>query len=138
MEFMPNFQLHRPETIEEALQARTDHDEALYVAGGTDMLVNVRRGIEQPKNLVDLSAIHGMKSITVNSEGLHIGAGVTLKELHGHEAVVKNYTAISHSAKAVAGATHQMYGTVGGNLCLDTRCLFTIRVNGGVKAMTTA
>ena len=124
MEFMPNFQLHRPETIEEALQARTDNDEALYVAGGTDMLVNVRRGIEQPKNLVDLSAIHGMKSITVNSEGLHIGAGVTLKELHGHEAVVKNYTAISHSAKAVAGATHQMYGTVGGNLCLDTRCLF--------------
>ena len=65
MEFMPNFQLHRPETIEEALQARTDNDEALYVAGGTDMLVNVRRGIEQPKNLVDLSAISGMKSITV-------------------------------------------------------------------------
>ena len=62
MEFMPNFQLHRPETIEEALQARIDNDEALYVAGGTDMLVNVRRGIEQPKNLVDLSAISGMKN----------------------------------------------------------------------------
>ncbi len=124
MEFMPNFQLHRPETIEEALRARTDNDKALYVAGGTDMLVNVRRGIEQPKNLVDLSAISGMKSITKDSDGLHIGAGVTLRELQDHKAVVKNYTAVSQSAKAVAGATHQMYGTVGGNLCLDTRCLF--------------
>ena len=121
---MPNFQLHRPETVEDAVKARTDNDEAFYVAGGTDMLVNVRRGIEQPQNLVDLSAISGMKSITVDSDGLHIGAGVTLKELHDHEAVVKNYAAVSQSAKSVAGATHQMYGTVGGNLCLDTRCLF--------------
>lgn len=124
MEFMPNFQLHRPETVEDAVKARADNDDALYVAGGTDMLVNVRRGIEQPQNLVDLSAITGMKSITVDSNGLHIGASVTLKELHDHETVVENYTAISQSAKAVAGATHQMYGTLGGNLCLDTRCLF--------------
>ncbi|MDG2033217.1 MAG: FAD binding domain-containing protein [Rhodospirillales bacterium] len=124
MEFMPNFQLHRPETIEDAVKARADNDDALYFAGGTDMLVNVRRGIEQPQNLVDLSAITGMKSITLDNDGLHIGASVTLKELRDHETVVENYTAISQSAKAVAGATHQMYGTLGGNLCLDTRCLF--------------
>ena len=121
MELMPNFQLHRPETVEDAVKARADNDNALYVAGGTDMLVNVRRGIEQPQNLIDLSAITGMKSIILDSDGLHIGASVTLKELHDHETVVENYTAISQSAKAVAGATHQMYGTLGGNLCLDTR-----------------
>ena len=50
MEYLPNFQLHRPETVEDAVKARTGEDEALYVAGGTDMLVNVRRGIEQPQN----------------------------------------------------------------------------------------
>ena len=124
MEYLPNFQLHRPETVEDAVKARTGEDEALYVAGGTDMLVNVRRGIEQPQNLVDLTAIADMKSVTEKGDGLHIGAGVTLKELQDHEAVVKNYPAISQAAKAVAGSTHQMYGTVGGNLCLDTRCLF--------------
>ena len=124
MEFMPNFQLHRPETLEDAVKARTNEDDALYVAGGTDMLVNVRRGIEQPKNLVEINAIPQMKSIKEDDEGLHIGAGVTLKELQEHKAIVKSYMAVSQAAKAVAGSTHQMYGTVGGNLCLDTRCLF--------------
>ncbi len=124
MELMPNFQLHRPETVEDAVKARTTADNALYVAGGTDMLVNVRRGIEQPRNLVDLSAIKDIKTISMDSDGLHIGAGVTLKDLQRNEAIRENYPAVAQSAKAVAGATHQMYGTVGGNLCLDTRCLF--------------
>ena len=51
MEYMPNFQLHRPESAEEAVKLRSEHPGALFVAGGTDMIVNVRRGIEQLMNL---------------------------------------------------------------------------------------
>lgn len=124
MEFMPNFKLHRPADVEEAVKLRTESDEARYVAGGTDMIVNVRRGIEQPKALVDLSAIEEMKTITEDAEGLHIGAGVTLDIIANDPRIQENFTALAEGAAAVAGPTHQKYGTLGGNLCLDTRCLF--------------
>ena len=65
-----------------------------------------------------------MKSIFPDGDGLHIGAGVSLKELQSSEDVLRDYPAVADAARAVAGPTHQEYGTVGGNLCLDTRCLF--------------
>ena len=124
MEFMPDFKLHRPDTIEDAVKLRAEEPDALFVAGGTDMIVNVRRGIEQPKHLIDITAIKELKSILPDGDGLHIGAGVSLKELQSNEDVLRDYPAVADAAQAVAGPTHQEYGTVGGNLCLDTRCLF--------------
>lgn len=124
MELMPEFKLHRPTTIEEAVQLRSETDGSLYFAGGTDMIVNVRRGIEQPTALIDLSAIEEPEQITEDSDGLHISAAVTLKTVSQDPRVLKDFTAISEAATAVAGPTHQAYGTIGGNLCLDTRCLF--------------
>ena len=124
MEFMPDFRLHRPDTIEDAVKLRAEEPDALFVAGGTDMIVNVRRGIEQPKHLIDITAIKELKSILPDGDGLHIGAGVSLKELQSNEDVLRDYPAVADAARAVAGPTHQEYGTVGGNLCLDTRCLF--------------
>jgi 4-hydroxybenzoyl-CoA reductase subunit beta len=124
MEYMPNFQLHRPESAEEAVKLRNEQPEALFVAGGTDMIVNVRRGIEQPENLIDLSAVEELKSISEDKDGLNIGAGVTLKEISDSDKINSDYQAVGEAAAAVAGMTHQQYGTIGGNLCLDTRCLY--------------
>lgn len=124
MEYMPNFTLHRPKAVEEAVKLRADTPGALYVAGGTDMIVNVRRGIEQPRALIDLSAIESLKAIRDESDALAVGAGVTLDALARHDAVRRGWQAVAQAAQAVAGPTHQKYGTVGGNLCLDTRCLY--------------
>ncbi|MDE0539257.1 MAG: 4-hydroxybenzoyl-CoA reductase subunit beta [Rhodospirillales bacterium] len=124
MEYMPDFKLHRPDNIEDAVKLRAEEPDALFVAGGTDMIVNVRRGIEQPKHLIDITAIEELKSILRDGDGLHIGAGVSLKELQSNADVLRDYPAVGEAARAVAGPTHQEYGTVGGNLCLDTRCLF--------------
>ena len=124
MEYMPDFKLHRPDNIEDAVKLRAEEPDALFVAGGTDMIVNVRRGIEQPKHLIDITAIEELKSILPDGDGLHIGAGVSLKELQSNKDVLRDYPAVAEAARAVAGPTHQEYGTVGGNLCLDTRCLF--------------
>ena len=124
MEYMPNFTLHRPTAIEDAIRLRAETANARFFAGGTDMLVNVRRGIEQPDALIDLSAIEELKSITEDSDGLHIGAGVTLDKVANDPRVLKDFAAVAQGAAAVAGPTHQKYGTIGGNLCLDTRCLF--------------
>ncbi|MBK20175.1 MAG: 4-hydroxybenzoyl-CoA reductase subunit beta [Rhodospirillaceae bacterium] len=124
MELMPNFDLHRPTEVEEAVKLRAETDGALYVAGGTDMIVNVRRGIEQPAALIDLSSVQELQEIVEDNEGLHIGASVTLQTVTNDRRIQAEYTGVAEAAAAVAGPTHQSYGTVGGNLCLDTRCLF--------------
>jgi 4-hydroxybenzoyl-CoA reductase subunit beta len=124
MEHLPDFRLHRPATVAEAVALRAEETEARYLAGGTDMVVNIRRGIEQPATLVDLNAIEGFAAIEENAGGLVIGAGATLDMLAAREAVRRDYTAVAEAAGAVAGPTHRRYGTIGGNLCLDTRCLY--------------
>lgn len=124
MELMPEFQLHRPTEAADAAKIKAGSEAALYVSGGTDMLVNVRRGIEQPQNLIDLTSIEDMHAITEDADGLHIGAAVSLKEVAANATIQSQYAAVAQAALAVAGPTHQAYGTIGGNLCLDTRCLF--------------
>ena len=124
MEYMPDFRLHRPTTVAEAVKLRASEPASFFVAGGTDLVVNIRRGIQQAKSLVDLSAIEDLHSITVDDEGVHIGAAVSLEILASHDAVARDYAAVAAAAAAVAGPTHRAYGTLGGNLCLDTRCLY--------------
>jgi 4-hydroxybenzoyl-CoA reductase subunit beta len=124
MEYMPDFHLYRPGNIDEALEIKAQNPNARLIAGGTDMLVNVRRGIERPDALIDLSGVRGLNSFTDDHEGLYLGAGLTLKTIASLEPVRAKYKAVADAALAVAGPTHQAYGTLGGNLCLDTRCLF--------------
>lgn len=124
MEYLPNFHVHRPHTVEEAVRLRVEHTESRFLAGGTDMIVNVRRGIEQPSDLIDLTQVEELTGITEEAEGVRIGAAITLQQVSAHEIVARAYRAVSEAAGSVAGPTHRTYGTVGGNLCLDTRCLF--------------
>ena len=123
MELMPELTLARPETVEEAVRLRAE-DGAKYLAGGTDMVVNIRRGIESPAALVDLTGIGELTRIEAGPEGVDIGAAVPLAGLAAHEIVRRDYRAVAEAAREVAGPTHRNYGTVGGNLCLDTRCLY--------------
>ncbi len=123
-ELLPDFRLLCPTKIDEAVKMGAQEPDARFLGGGTDMVVNVRRGIEQPGTLIDLTGITSLKEIAKTKGGLAIGAGVTLDALAGHQAVAKIYPAIAQAAAEVAGPTHRRYGTVGGNLCLDTRCIF--------------
>lgn len=124
MENMPAFTLHRPDTAAEAVKLKAADATSRYLAGGTDMIVNVRRGIEAPETMIDLTAIAAITEIALDGDGVRIGAGVKLSDLAAHADIVRDYPAIAQAAASVAGPTHRQYGTIGGNLCLDTRCLF--------------
>ena len=124
MEYLPNLQIHPPATLEDAVGLRQQHLDARYLAGGTDMVVNVRRGIEQPADLIDLTSIEELSSITATEGGSRIGSAVALKTLAAHEEIATAYVAVAEATEAVAGPTRRAYGTVGGNLYLDTRCLY--------------
>ena len=124
MENMPEFTLHRPDTAAEAVKLKSSDSTSRYLAGGTDMIVNVRRGIETPETMIDLTAIADIAAIATDGDGLRIGAGAKLADLAVDETIIREYPAVAQAAASVAGPTHRTYGTIGGNLCLDTRCLF--------------
>jgi 4-hydroxybenzoyl-CoA reductase subunit beta len=121
---LSDFHLLQPLTIQEAIAARLDHPNARFLAGGTDLLVNMRRGISNPNSLIDLSAIDELSEIELREDGVTIGAGVTIAALARHEFFADRYKALSQAAQAIAGPAHRAMATVGGNLCLDTRCIY--------------
>ena len=123
-ETLPEFKLVRPDSIADALAAHGGDPQSKYCAGGTDLIVNMRRGLVELDTLVDLSKIPDLQAIKHDEEGVYIGAGVTLVTLADDQQIRADYQAIVEAANSIAGPNHRQVATVGGNLCLDTRCLY--------------
>lgn len=121
---LDEFHLTRPATVAEAVATCAKHPGSRYVAGGTDLLVNMRRGITNPDLLVDLSGIDELTAIASDAQGMTIGAGVTIAELARNADVAGKCRALAQAAATIAGPGHRNMATVGGNLCLDTRCIY--------------
>jgi 4-hydroxybenzoyl-CoA reductase subunit beta len=119
-----SLRLVQPRTVNEAITALRDFPESRLVAGGTDLLVNMRRGVERPVLLIDTSAIADIKQLGWNGDELTIGAGVSIATLADDAVIASRYRALAEAAAAIAGPGHRKLGTVGGNLCLDTRCIY--------------
>ena len=124
MDALPEFELVRPGTVDEAIKARAAHPDSRCLGGGTDLVVNIRRGIVAPPMLIDLNTVTELRAIAADARSIEIGAGVTLSELATHPQVIAHYPVVAQAAGSIAGPTHRHMGTVGGNLCLDTRCIF--------------
>ena len=114
----------RPPTLDDAVRALAA-DGAQALAGGTDLLPNLRRGLGEPRTLVDLTAVAGLDAIERRGDGsLRVGATVTLAALASDEHVRTAWPALARAASLVAGPTHREAATLAGNLCQDTRCVF--------------
>lgn len=124
MDALHGFEVIRPATVEEALSARQAHPESRMIGGGTDILVNIRRGIETPPVLIDTNDLADLKTIAVSDSGLVIGASVRLYEVAEHPEIRRLYPAVAQATGSIAGPTQRNMGTVGGNICLDTRCIY--------------
>jgi 4-hydroxybenzoyl-CoA reductase subunit beta len=124
MEILPSFELVRPRTLAELLVARAAHPESRVLGGGTDLMVNIRRGIVAPPVLIDINGVTELRDIKADAHALEIGAAATLSELAAHPGVLEHYRAVAQAAGRIAGPTHRNMGTVGGNIALDTRCIY--------------
>ena len=119
---LPPFAFARPTTIEAALDALATGD-ALLIAGGTDLLPSMKQGLFAPKTLVSLGAIAELETLSVAPDGsLVIGAGVTLSRLATDPEVAARCPALGQAAALVASPQVRNAASLGGNLCLDTRC----------------
>jgi 4-hydroxybenzoyl-CoA reductase subunit beta len=121
---MPNFVVARPRDIGSAIAAREQESSSLFLAGGTDLLANLRLGLARPKLLIDLSAIDALREKSFAPTGVRIGAGTSLTELTDMPAIRQRYRALAEAAEAVASPTTRSIATIGGNLCLQTRCIY--------------
>jgi 4-hydroxybenzoyl-CoA reductase subunit beta len=124
MDALPTFDLVRPRTLAELIDARGANPEGRLLGGGTDLMVNIRRGIVAPPVLIDINGVAELRDIKANADAIEIGAAVTLAELAVHPGVTGHYPVVAQAASQIAGPTHRNMGTVGGNIALDTRCIF--------------
>jgi 4-hydroxybenzoyl-CoA reductase subunit beta len=124
MEALPELELLSPTTLADVLAARRAHPQARLLGGGTDLVVNIRRGIEAPPVLIETSRVAELRAIQADASGLEIGASATLSEISRHPGILAHFPVVAQAAASIAGPTHREMGTLGGNLCLDTRCIF--------------
>ena len=123
---MPAARVARPKTIEEAVRILADHGpEAMIIAGGTDVVPNLQMKLFAPRVLLDIKPIRALAGIGVEAAGgLRIGALTTLTEIVESPLVRAGYPVLASAVSTIAGPLQRNMGTLGGNLCLETRCLW--------------
>ncbi|HYL63814.1 MAG TPA: FAD binding domain-containing protein [Candidatus Methylomirabilis sp.] len=120
---LPLFEFRAPRTLEEAARILDgEGPRAMALAGGTDLLPNMKRRQQVPKTLVSLRHIEELNHVRLSASGSQIGACVTLAEIAADSRFRNGMTALAQAASFVATPQIRNMATLGGNLCLDTRC----------------
>ena len=122
---LPAFRYHRPETVQQAVSLLAEHGErAMPIAGGTDLVPNMKHRLFTPDHLVALKGVAELSGIREEGGELVIGASETLTSISVHPMVGRAFPALAEAAGQIAGPQLRNMGTIGGNLCLDTRCTY--------------
>ncbi len=119
------FEYLEPKSLKEASKIFVlDVKGSVLLGGGTDLLVNMKHRVIQPKRVINLKTIPKLAYISEGKDGLKIGALTTLHDLASSFLVQKKYPVLSQTAQEVGAYAHQVMGTIGGNLCQGNRCRF--------------
>jgi 4-hydroxybenzoyl-CoA reductase subunit beta len=123
---LPSFQLLHPKTLDEAVVLMARHEgEVKVVAGGTDLLPSMKQKLFTPSYVLDLRGISKLRGIrNLPGNGVEIGALTTLSAIEYSQLIRSDYPVLYEAVRTVASPVLRNMGTLGGNLCLDTRCLW--------------
>lgn len=133
---LPEFVYHRPTSLAEALALLGEHaGDVIPIAGGTDAMPNMKHRLLTPSHLVGIKGLPELKGIEVRDGHLVIGAAETLTTVANHPLVLQHAPSLARAAGLVAGPQLRNMGTIGGNLCLDTRCTFYNQTHFWRKAL---
>lgn len=131
---LPLFDYECPDRLEDAIQLLADPDTRL-LAGGTDLLPSMKHRLFQPKTLVSLRKLNELKEVRAEGSGLSIGASTTLLQIRNNPLIQQMTPALVDAAATIATRTIQAMGTIGGNLALDTRCVYYNQPEGWRRAI---
>ncbi|MEN8145609.1 MAG: FAD binding domain-containing protein [Gemmatimonadota bacterium] len=119
------YEYHQPPDLEAALGLLAEHEgDVMPIAGGTDLVPNMKHRLFTPGHLVSLSGLPQLRGIEETDEGLRIGACETLNALAQHPIIMDRFPSLAHACSLISGPQLRRVGTIGGNVCLDTRCTY--------------
>ncbi len=123
---LPSFRLLRPRTLSEAVDLLAHYgDQVRVVAGGTDVLPSMKQKLFTPEYVLDLRGVSELRGIHLAADGgVSIGALTVLSTIEKSPLVRRDYPVLYEATKTVASPVLRNMGTLGGNICLDTRCLW--------------
>lgn len=122
---LPEYRHHRPTSLADALALLDTHaGDVMPVAGGTDLVPNMKHRLFTPGHVVSLRRLPELRGVQVAGGELVIGATETLATLARDPLVLRHAPSLARAAGLVAGPQLRAMGTIGGNLCLDTRCTY--------------
>ncbi|MHB8754899.1 MAG: FAD binding domain-containing protein [Candidatus Acidiferrales bacterium] len=121
---LPAFRVLQPRTVEDAVSMLDQHgSDAMVIAGGTDVIPNLQMRLFTPRVLVDVKALRELATINFSArEGLRIGAAATLTNILETPWLREQFPVLASAIGTIAGPLQRNMGTIGGNLCLETRC----------------
>lgn len=122
---LPPFDYYAPDTLAHALKLKSELGSAGQIlAGGTDLMVNLKHRLLSPAGVITLKNIKEMKGIEVRPDSVVIKAGTTLAEVAEHQSVLDHFPVLVKAIQSIGAPGIQYYrGTLGGNLCLTPRCI---------------
>jgi 4-hydroxybenzoyl-CoA reductase subunit beta len=123
---LPSFQLLRPRTLEETLTLLAKYaGDVKIVAGGTDLLPSMKQKLFTPAYVLDLRGVSELNGTGLaDGDGLCIGALTPLSAIEHSPIIRRDYAVLHEAVKTVASPVIRNMATLGGNICLDTRCLW--------------
>jgi 4-hydroxybenzoyl-CoA reductase subunit beta len=126
---LPAFKLLRTTSLDEALGVLDEHAgesarTTQVLAGGTDLLPSMRQKLFEAEYVLDLRLVKELHGIGETEQGIEIGALTTLREIERSQILQDRYPVLVEAAGTVASPVIRNMGTIGGNICLDTRCLW--------------
>jgi 4-hydroxybenzoyl-CoA reductase subunit beta len=121
---LPKFEYFEPKDIREAVSILQNEPGARILAGGTDLLVNMKYRVECPPAVVNIKRIADLNYIRQDNGDMRVGALAPLKRLYMTGPVADNLPGLARAASCVGSYHHQVMGTVGGNICQQNRCKY--------------
>jgi len=120
---LPLFEFRAPRTLQEAARILDgEGPNAMLIAGGTDLLPNMKRRQQVPRTLISLRVVEGLRGVELSPAGSRLGAYLTLADLASDPRFRNGLSALAQAASVVATPQIRNMATLGGNICLDTRC----------------
>jgi CO/xanthine dehydrogenase FAD-binding subunit len=114
---LPKFDFHEPATLEEACQIMAEYGtRAKVLAGGTDLLVDMKKKLTTPRQVVSITRIKEMKKIEASPDGLKLGPCFTVADVAASDAIAKRWRALCAGAKALGNPLVRNLATIGGNV----------------------
>lgn len=120
---LPPIKIEAPTTVQEAAKALAKNN-ARLIAGGTDLLPNMKRRHQKAETVISLMSIPGLDKIDANSKDIRIGGTATLSNIIRDGRIRERLPAFAKAVASISSPPLRNMGTIGGNLCVDTRCTY--------------